>query len=114
MLGSMTSEQPYRWEGHAGGRRVDAGQLLRLAGFLLLAGAVVQQLRRPADERDWHGKVFGVVPYDFRPPSLGRIASKWFNPGDARLFTEHAFGIGWSVNIATAMKLVTGLLARGR
>jgi hypothetical protein len=112
MLRAMTTDDGYRWNEASGGRRFEAGQVLRLVGVLLLAGAILQQLRRPSDQRDWHGKVLGVVPYDFRPPSLGRFASRWFNPGDHRLFTEHAFGIGWSVNIAQAIKMATGMIAR--
>jgi hypothetical protein len=73
---------------------------------------VAQQLRRPAEDRTWQGKVLGLVPYDFRPPSFGRFVSRWFNPGDNRLFTEHAFGIGWSVNLAQAARMAIGLLGR--
>lgn len=71
---------------------------------LLVAGlavtAVVQELRKPARRRDWHGEVAGLVPYDFRPPTLDRVRRAVWNPGDRRLLTGMPFGIGWSVNAA--------------
>jgi hypothetical protein len=74
---------------------------------LLFAGlaiaAIMQELRKPAGRRDWHGKVAGFVPYDFRLPSPARYRAAWWNPGDQRLFASTAFGIGWSVNWARVL-----------
>ena len=70
-----------------------------LAAILGIA-AVVQELRKPAGQRDWHGEVAGFVPYDFRLPTLDRYRQAWWNPRDHRLLTSTAFGIGWSVNMA--------------
>jgi hypothetical protein len=36
------------------------GDLFRLIGMALVAAAVADQLRRPAEERNWHGKVLYV------------------------------------------------------
>ena len=73
---------------------------LRLAAAALLAYAVAKELRRPAEGRTWQGRIAGVVPYDFRPPTLARVRERWWNPDDERLLTEHVFGVGWSVNLA--------------
>ena len=44
------------------------------------------------------GTFFGV-PYDWRPPTLARIRSRWWNADDARLLTPKAYGWGWDVNL---------------
>jgi hypothetical protein len=72
-------------------------------GLLLLllaaiAQALTEQLRRPSDERTWEGKVAGVVPYDFRPPTPARIKQALWAPEEA-FITPHSFGVGWSVNL---------------
>jgi hypothetical protein len=73
----------------------------RLALLLVLAAvaqALADQLRRPKDERTWEGKVAGVVPYDFRPPTPARIKKALWAPEEAYI-TPHSFGVGWSVNL---------------
>ena len=71
-----------------------------------MAAAVVKELRRPPEDREWHGEVLGVVPYDFRPPSFSRFRAAWWNSDDERLFTPRDFGVGWAINIPQAIKLV--------
>jgi Family of unknown function (DUF5808) len=79
-------------------------KLLALTGISLAAAAVSEQLKRPKEERTWHGDVAGVVPYDFRAPTLERIKERWWNPDDERLFTPHVFGVGWSINLCEARR----------
>jgi hypothetical protein len=80
------------------------GALRRIAGALqassiaLVVLSVVQELRKPPAEREWHGRLFGFVPYDYRPPTLERVRLSFWNPEDPRVLTDHAFGLGWSVN----------------
>jgi hypothetical protein len=81
----------------------------QLLGVALLAAAVATELRKLREEREWHGRVAGTVPYEFRPPTLERVRERWWNPNDERLFTEHVFGVGWSVNFARLARLA-GLL----
>lgn len=83
------------------------GSVVSLIGFALLVAAVVRELRTPADDRQWHGRVVGV-PYDLRPPSLAREKAAWWNPDDPRLFTPRGFGVGWAVNLARVRRLRTG------
>ena len=73
---------------------------LRLATFGMLAWAVLSELRKPAAERTWTGRLAGVVPYDLRRPTLARVRARWWNPDDERVLTPHVFGVGWSVNLA--------------
>jgi hypothetical protein len=74
-------------------------QLIFILGLAATAAAVLDQLRRPPEERTWYGMVFGVVPYDFRPPTMERVRQAWWNPDDPRLFTPREFGVGWAVNL---------------
>jgi Family of unknown function (DUF5808) len=69
-------------------------------GTALVGAAVATELRKPPDERTWHGSILGVMPYDFRPPTVERFLSRWWNPDDQRLFTPRVFGVGWDVNLA--------------
>ena len=74
--------------------------IFRMMGMLAAVVAIVgivEQLRRPAEERTWHGSVLGV-PYDFRPPSLARLRAAWWNPDTDALFTPRDFGVGWAIN----------------
>lgn len=75
---------------------------------VLFVIAVVKELRTPADERTWHGRLFDFVPYDLRfPPTLERLRNAWWNPDDERIFTPRAFGVGWSVNVGRLVKIVS-------
>jgi hypothetical protein len=63
--------------------------------------------RRPsdADSSRLHGTLLGM-PYDVRVPSSGRIASRWWDPRDPRIFMPRVFGLGWDINFgALAVKL---------
>lgn len=43
------------------------------------------------------GSVLGV-PYDVRVPTSERVAERWWNPRDPRLFVPRVFGVGWDLN----------------
>jgi len=77
-----------------------------VAGLALVAAAVITELRKAPAEREWHGHLAGLVPYEFRPPTLERVEERWWNPNDRRILTEHVFGVGWSVNLAQVVRLV--------
>lgn len=44
------------------------------------------------------GELFGV-PYNFDRPSLGRMLSAYWQPGEGML-TEKPFGVGYTLNLA--------------
>lgn len=48
----------------------------------------------------------GVVPYDFRPPTLDRFRAAWWNPDDPRVFTPRDLGVGWAVNLGGLVRRV--------
>ena len=51
-----------------------------------------------ADERPPSGEIFGV-PYNFERPSLGRMLSAYWQPGDDML-VKKPFGVGYTLNLA--------------
>ena len=75
-------------------------RIVKIVAFGLFVAAVVDQLRRPPEDRTWEGTVVGFVPYDLRVPTLQRARSRWWNPEDPHLFVPQVFGIGWTVNFA--------------
>ena len=81
-------------------------RLAKIVGFGLFIAAITQEMSKPEDERTWNGKVFGLVPYDFRPPTWKRLEEAYWNPEDPRLFTDRPFGIGWAINFFRARQLL--------
>jgi hypothetical protein len=81
-------------------------RLVRLVTFGLVAAAIATELSKPAPERTWHGKVFELVPYDFRPPTWKKIRTAYWNPESDHLFNDRVFGVGWAVNLHRAKTLM--------
>jgi uncharacterized membrane protein len=81
-----------------------SGLISWLAAGLTVA-AVVRELRLPADERTWHGRIL-YVPYDFRIPTLERLRERFWAP-DQPLIVPQLFGVGWSINVGRLVALVT-------
>jgi hypothetical protein len=71
---------------------------IEAAVITVTIAAVCQELEKPREERRWNGKL-GVVPYDFRIPTIARLKQTFWNEENDRIFTKTAFGIGWGVNI---------------
>ena len=78
----------------------------RLLILGLLGAAVMQELSKEEKERQWNGLVFEVVPYDLRPPTVERFASRFWAPADDRLFLPAAFGVGWTINFARLFQML--------
>ena len=85
---------------------------MRVAAFGLVVAAVATELAKPEPERTWEGRVFGVVPYDFRPPTWQRIRDAYWNPESDRLFSDRVFGVGWAVNLYRAKTLMEQVFDR--
>jgi hypothetical protein len=49
-------------------------------------------------EREWHGKIAGFIPYDFRVPTIERFKEAYWNPYERRVLIPEVFGIGWAIN----------------
>ncbi len=67
-------------------------------GLVLVGAAILDQMRLPADQRTWQGTLWGIIPYDFRVPTIERIRAKIWNKDTSRVLMPHIFGVGWSVN----------------
>jgi hypothetical protein len=65
---------------------------------LLVVLAIRDQLRLPPEERTWHGSVAGIVPYDFRLPTVERLRATFWNKDTSRILVPQAFGVGWTIN----------------
>src|SRR5439155_21502799 len=81
-------------------------RVTKLVGFGLLVAAISQEMAKPEEDRTWNGLVFGLVPYDFRPPTWERIRAAYWNPDEPRLFTSRVLGVGWGVKFYGARALL--------
>jgi len=90
--------------------------LLKMAAFGAFAAAIYTELRKPPAQRTWHGKLLGVVPYDFRMPSFEQVRGAYWNPRSPKVFTDRPLGVGWAINIPTAVRRlgVRSSLTKGR
>ena len=77
-----------------------------LLAMVLVLMALSRELRKPAEERTWHGSLFGFVPYDFRMPNLDRVQASYWNPDSNQLLTPQVFGVGWAVNFYRLKEMV--------
>src|SRR5713226_3603240 len=87
-------------------------RLVRFTVLGLVVAAVATELAKPETERTWEGRVFGVVPYDFRLPTWERVRSSYWNPDSDRLFSDRVFGVGWAVNLYRAKTLMEAAFER--
>jgi hypothetical protein len=87
-------------------------RLVRVAVVGLVIAAVATELSKPEHDRTWHGKVGGIVPYDFRPPTWDRIQTAYWNPDSESLFSDRVFGVGWAMNLYVARRLLQSTLDR--
>jgi hypothetical protein len=88
----------------------DALNLVRTLVWVTFFAALYQELRKPEPERTWHGKVAGVVPYDFRLPTIERLRAAYWNPESDVVFTDRVFGVGWAVNLPVAARKLAALV----
>jgi hypothetical protein len=87
-------------------------RLIRTVAWLAFAAAIYQELRKPPEARTWNGKVAGVVPYDFRVPTLDRLRDAYWAPDSEQLVSENVFGVGWAVNIPVAARKLSEIVSQ--
>jgi len=92
----------------------DLGWVIRTLTLAAIAGAIYREMRLPAEERTWHGRLLGFVPYDFRLPTPRRVMDAFWDPKSKRLFNDQPFGVGWSVNVPAVLALLGGLRRRAQ
>ncbi len=74
--------------------------LLVIVGII----AIIQELRKPREERTWEGKVGSFVPYDFRRPTMDRVRETYWNP-DGSFLSRRVWGVGWAPNFGVVTRL---------
>jgi hypothetical protein len=79
-------------------------RLIQLAIVAVAGTAIYQEMSKPEDERQWHGRALGV-PYDFRPPTSERLREAWWND-KAGLITPTPWGLGWTINCRRALMML--------
>jgi hypothetical protein len=80
-------------------------ELWRLLLAIVAVVAIIQELRKPPEQRTWHGLVAGFVPYDFRKPTMERFRSAYWDP-EGSIVSSKALGVGWTLNVgAVAQRL---------
>ena len=90
----------------------DLMKLIRTLAWVALAAAIYQELKKPAEERTWHGKVLGSVPYDFRVPTFERFRDAYWDPDTDRVFSDRVLGVGWAVNIPVAARKISEIVSQ--
>ena len=98
-MGKKQDEQPKK--------RSNVRNLWGLVVAALAVVAIVQELRLPPEQRTWHGKVGGFVPYDFRKPTFERFRSTHWNE-DGPIVSSRMWGVGWALNLGALKKRVAG------
>lgn len=93
-------------------RSVSVQEIWRLILAIIGVVAIIQELRKPKEERTWHGKVADVVPYDFRLPTVERIRDTYWNPGGP-ILSGKAFGVGWAPNFGAFARVASSLTGNG-
>ncbi len=86
-------------------KRTDPRDVWRVLAAVLALLAVIQELRKPRDQRTWHGKVLSFVPYDFRMPTAERFQTTYWNPGGP-IISGKVFGVGWAPNFGAIVSMV--------
>ena len=90
----------------------DLIKLLRMLAWIAFGAAIYQELKKPPEQRTWHGKVAGSVPYDFRVPTLERFRQAYWDPDTDRVFSDKVIGIGWAVNIPVAARKISEIVSQ--
>ena len=87
--------------------------LLRNLVILTALAAVYKELRTPPAQRTWNGSLFGVIPYDFRIPTLDRIRQAYWDTESEQVFGSRPLGVGWSINLPPLLRAL-GLMSERR
>ena len=90
----------------------DLLKLVRTLAWATLVAAIYQELKKQPQERTWHGRVAGTVPYDFRVPTLEKFREAYWAPDTDRVFSDRVIGVGWAVNIPAAVRKISAIVSQ--
>lgn len=71
-----------------------------LAGCALLGAALVEELRKPPEERTWEGRIGGLIPYDLRLVTPEGFREAMDRPEEARLVLGATLDVPRAARIA--------------
>ncbi len=75
-----------------------------MGSVALLGAVIVNEMRKPPEDREWHGTLAGVIPYDLRPPTAERLRDGLWNANNDALLVPQVFGVGWTVNVGRVVR----------
>ena len=78
--------------------------MANVVGMGLAMASIIQEMRKPARKRTWHGTLFGRIPYDWRRPTAKRVRRAFWQPRSRHLVQPTVFGVGWSINFAAILR----------
>ena len=90
----------------------DLLKLVRTLAWVALVAALYQELKKQPEERTWHGRVAGTVPYDFRVPTLEKFREAYWDPDTDRVFSDRVIGVGWAVNVPVAVRRISAIVSQ--
>jgi hypothetical protein len=73
--------------------------VLIAVGGAVLAAALIEELRKSAEERTWEGRIAGLIPYDLRLATREGFREAMARPEEARVV------LGAKVDLPRAAKL---------
>jgi hypothetical protein len=73
--------------------------VLLALGAGLLAAALVEELRKPVDQRTWEGRIGGLIPYDLRLATPEGFRNAKDRPEEARIV------LGYRLDLQRAARL---------
>jgi len=79
-------------------------RIIQVTVVALTLAVVFQELEKPKERREWHGKVASIFPYDFRIPTIERLKESFWNPYERQVFPSPVFGIGWAINFCALLE----------
>lgn len=94
--------------------RKPLSRFIRVIAVAMVISALGRELSKPAAERTWQGKVWQVVPYDFRVPTWARVRERMWAPDRPSLFSPQVFGVGWTVNVGRMYTMLTAAIRSDR
>ncbi len=90
----------------------DLLKLVRTLAWVALVAALYQELKKQPEDRTWHGRVAGTVPYDFRVPTLEKFREAYWDPETDRVFSDRVIGVGWAVNVPVAVRRISAIVSQ--
>lgn len=85
------------------------GNLVKFFTAMVVAGIIIEEIKKEDGIERWKGKSLGFVPYDLRPPALSKIKENYWDPTSNEVFSGKVSGIGWAVNFAALRNLLSFL-----